>query len=55
MKITSTDYDDSVEIEKMVCTDVIEGYLLDNYPHLYNTTTRREIRLWVEKYLESKK
>ena len=53
MKITSTDYDDSVE--KMIWTDVIEGYLLDNYPHLYNTTTRREIRLWVEKYLESKK
>ena len=53
MNNTTTDYDDSVE--KMICTDVIEGYLLDNYPHLYNTTTRSEIRLWVEKYIDSKK
>ena len=53
MNNTTTDYDDSVI--KMECTDIIEGYLLDNYPHLYNTTTRREIRLWVEKYLETNK
>ncbi len=53
MNETTTGYDDSVK--KMECTDIIEYYLSDNYPHLYNTTTRREIRLWVEKYLETKK
>ena len=54
MKDTITqDYDETTE--KLICTDIIEYYLLDNYPHLYNTTTRTDIKLWVEKYLESKK
>ncbi len=53
MKDTITqDYDETTE--KLICTDIIEYYLLDNYPHLYNTTTRTDIKLWVEKYLESK-
>jgi hypothetical protein len=47
------DYDETTE--KLICTDLIENFLLDNYPHLYNTTTRSGIKIWVEKYLESKK
>jgi hypothetical protein len=47
------DYDETTE--KLICTDIIENYILDNYPHIYNTTTRTDIKLWVEKYLESKK
>ena len=41
--------------EKMICTDIIESFLLDNYPHIFNTVTRSEIKIWVDKYLESKK
>lgn len=47
------DYDESTE--KIICTDLLECYLLDNYPHIYNTTTRGEIKDWVSNYLESKK
>ena len=47
------DYDAATE--KLICTDIVECYLLDNYPHIYNTTTRSGIKIWVEKYLESKK
>ena len=34
---------------------ILIDYILDNYPHIYNTTNRTDIKLWVEKYLESKK
>ena len=49
---TTQDYDESTE--KMICTDIIESFLLDNYPHIFNTVTRSEIKIWVDKYLESK-
>ena len=39
------------ETEKIICTDIIEAYLIDNYPHIFNTTTRKEIKKWVECYL----
>ena len=50
---TTQDYDESTE--KMICTDIIESFLLDNYPHIFNTVTRSEIKNWVVEYLESKK
>lgn len=50
---TTQEYDEGTE--KMICTDIIENYLIDNYPHIFTTTTRSEIKTWVEKYLDSKK
>jgi len=49
----TSDYDETTE--KLICTDLIENFLLDNYPHIYNVTTRRDIKDWVEEYLESMK
>ena len=50
---TTQDYDESTE--KMICTDIIESFILDKYPHIFNTVTRSEIKIWVDKYLESNK
>ncbi len=38
----------------LITVDLIEYYLLDNYPHLYKLTTRKEIKEWVETYRKIK-
>lgn len=40
--------------ELFAITDLIENYLLDNYPHIYSTTKRSEIKEWAIRYLNSK-
>tara|TARA_B100001758_G_C18272310_1_gene537026 strand:- start:676 stop:840 length:165 start_codon:yes stop_codon:yes gene_type:complete len=52
-KTITSDYDETTET--IICTDLIEAYLLDNYPHIFNITTRSEIKEWVNKYLETNK
>ena len=32
--------------------NVIEAFLMDNYPHIYRTTTNKEINEWAKKYNE---
>jgi|TARA_Y100000296_G_scaffold73266_1_gene90567 hypothetical protein len=38
----------NTNVNKYDKTDLIESYLMENYPHIYRTTTRRGIKKWVE-------
>ena len=56
MNNTKIDYEEFVEDEKLSKgTDIIENYLLENFPHIYNTTTRSGIKKWVQRYLVKNK